>query len=96
MASRDDKLAENQDMSRSTNERLQDVAGRTAEDGIVIPFLCECADDECMGLEPFQHFRSLTQARSIRMAKLRFCPPPATRTPTIRPRSATAAMVFAV
>ena len=49
MATGDDKLAENQEMSRSANERLQDVAGRTAEDGVVIPFLCECADDACMG-----------------------------------------------
>ena len=49
MAARDEKLAENQDMSRSANERLQDVAGREAEDGIVIPFLCECADGGCMG-----------------------------------------------
>ena len=37
MASRDDKLAENQDMSRNANERLQDVAGRTAEDGSSSP-----------------------------------------------------------
>jgi hypothetical protein len=49
MAARDGKRAENQDMSRSANERLQDVAGRTAEDGIVIPFLCECAADDCFG-----------------------------------------------
>jgi hypothetical protein len=49
MAARDSRQVENQDMSRSANQRLQDVAGRTAEDGIVIPFLCECADDDCLG-----------------------------------------------
>lgn len=49
MAARDDKHAENQSMSRSANERLRDVAGRTAQDGNVIPFLCECAADDCMG-----------------------------------------------
>jgi hypothetical protein len=49
MAARDGRKAENQDMSRTANERLRDVAGRTAEDGIVIPFLCECAADECLG-----------------------------------------------
>lgn len=49
MKSRKAKLVENQDMSRSANGRLQDVAGRTVEDGMVIPFLCECADDGCMG-----------------------------------------------
>jgi hypothetical protein len=48
VAARDGRKAENQDMSRSANERLQDVAGRTAVDGIMIPFLCECAADECM------------------------------------------------
>jgi hypothetical protein len=49
MAPRDGKRAENQDMARSANERLQDVAGRTAADGVVIPFLCECAVDGCLG-----------------------------------------------
>ena len=49
MAAGDDKLAQNQDMARSANERLQDVAGRTVEDGKTIPFLCECADDACLG-----------------------------------------------
>jgi hypothetical protein len=36
-------------MARSANERLQDVAGRTAQQGEVIPFLCECADADCLG-----------------------------------------------
>ena len=49
MTARDERLVQNQDMSRSANERLQDVAGRTVTDGVVIPFLCECAADECMG-----------------------------------------------
>jgi hypothetical protein len=49
MAARDGKRAGNQDIARSANERLQDVAGRTATDGSVIPFLCECAADGCMG-----------------------------------------------
>lgn len=49
MAARDSKGAENQDIARSANGRLQDVAGRTATDGVVIPFLCECAADDCRG-----------------------------------------------
>jgi hypothetical protein len=49
MTTRDSNRAENQAISRSANERLQDVAGRTVKDGIVIPFLCECAADDCMG-----------------------------------------------
>lgn len=48
MKSRKAKLVENQNMSRSANGRLQDVAGRTVTDGVVIPFLCECADG-CLG-----------------------------------------------
>jgi len=44
-----DKLAQNQDMARRANERLQDIAGRTVEDGTGIPFLCECADAACLG-----------------------------------------------
>lgn len=49
MPTGEDKLAQNQDMTRSANERLQDVAGRIAEDGQVIAFLCECADEACLG-----------------------------------------------
>lgn len=49
MAAGDGKRLANQDMARSANERLQKVARRTAADGVVIPFLCECAADQCMG-----------------------------------------------
>lgn len=49
MAARNGNHAENQSMSRSANERLRDVVGRTAQDGNVIPFLCECAGDDCRG-----------------------------------------------
>lgn len=49
MAPKDDKLAQNQDMARAANERLQEVAGRRTEDGKIIPFLCECADAACLG-----------------------------------------------
>jgi hypothetical protein len=49
MTARDGRHAENQNMSRGANERLQDVAGRTADDGSIIAFLCECAADACLG-----------------------------------------------
>lgn len=49
MRAKDETLAENQHMSRSANDRLQDLAGRATEDGKIIPFLCECADGACMG-----------------------------------------------
>jgi hypothetical protein len=49
MAADADGQSQDRDGSRSANERLQDVAGRTAEDGTVVPLLCECAADDCMG-----------------------------------------------
>lgn len=49
MTARDDRLVQNQEMSRSANKRLQDVAARSDVDGRAIPFLCECADAECVG-----------------------------------------------
>lgn len=49
MATRDGKLAQNQRVFRGANRRLEDVAGRTVEEGAVVPFLCECADDACLG-----------------------------------------------
>lgn len=49
MAERNKRLTENQNLARYANRRLQDVAGRVAVDGKVIPFLCECADRDCRG-----------------------------------------------
>ena len=49
MAGRDGRQAENQSVIRDANRRLQDVAGRTVQDGKIIPFLCECAEETCMG-----------------------------------------------
>jgi hypothetical protein len=47
MSSRDDRLAENQRTFRTANERLIDLA--QPRDGQRVPFLCECADIECLG-----------------------------------------------
>lgn len=49
MASREERLAANQREFREANERLHDLAGRLASDDIVVAFLCECADLECLG-----------------------------------------------
>jgi hypothetical protein len=40
---------ENQRMFRDANERLQETLDGQVPFGTVIPFLCECADDECRG-----------------------------------------------
>jgi hypothetical protein len=48
--SRDDRSAENQVMFRHANELLNErviEAGTT--DHRHVPFLCECADEDCMG-----------------------------------------------
>jgi hypothetical protein len=43
-----ERLIASQAAFRAANERLAGVAGRGPADRIV-PFLCECADDECRG-----------------------------------------------
>lgn len=50
MASRDERLVENQRIFRAANERLEKLVSRIEiPDDSMIPFLCECADDGCLG-----------------------------------------------
>jgi hypothetical protein len=49
MLPREEQLAENQQMSRGANERLQQVLDGQVTGLVAIPFLCECADVECRG-----------------------------------------------
>jgi hypothetical protein len=49
MVTRLERLAENQQMAREANDRLRDVVEPMVADGRLIPFLCECADDGCLG-----------------------------------------------
>ncbi|SRR6266496_5940744 len=49
MGSRNDGLVQIQQISRSANERLQALAVAIVPAEQLIPFLCECADDVCMG-----------------------------------------------
>jgi hypothetical protein len=49
MASRDETLAENQRSFRRGNERLEEFAEAAQTDGHKLPFLCECADESCIG-----------------------------------------------
>ena len=49
MASRHERLVENQQSFRYANERLQELVGHAAVDGRLIPFLCECSENSCLG-----------------------------------------------
>jgi len=49
MMDRNARLQENQEVFRSANERLGDVVEAQLAPGDSMPFLCECADEECMG-----------------------------------------------
>jgi hypothetical protein len=49
MSSRDVSKGQNQRMSRAANERMQEAIDGQVPHGTVIPFLCECADSECLG-----------------------------------------------
>jgi hypothetical protein len=49
MSARQERLAENQHQFRYANERLQDAVDEANVDGQVVGFLCECADESCLG-----------------------------------------------
>ena len=44
-----DRLVQNQRTSRYANERLHFLAGDIVAEDRLVPFLCECADDLCLG-----------------------------------------------
>ena len=47
MATRDNRLVDNQRSFRSASDRLQDIV--IVEEQRLVPFLCECADVGCTG-----------------------------------------------
>ena len=49
MASSNDRQVVSQKTFRSANERMQALAVDIVPAEQLIPFLCECADDECLG-----------------------------------------------
>jgi hypothetical protein len=49
MSSRDLSNEQNQRTSRAANERMREVIDGHVPYGTLIPFLCECADRECLG-----------------------------------------------
>jgi hypothetical protein len=46
---RDERLAENQELFRKANERLEKHVEKHVGDTQRVPFLCECADAFCRG-----------------------------------------------
>jgi len=48
-STRDERREQNQIAFRHANERLLDVADDVVPEGHLVPFVCECADDECLG-----------------------------------------------
>jgi hypothetical protein len=49
MAAREERLVQNQREFRYANEKLELLSAEMTDDGQLIPFLCECADDHCLG-----------------------------------------------
>lgn len=46
---REDRLAENQKLFREANERLEGAVADDVSGDNRVPFICECADDRCLG-----------------------------------------------
>ena len=49
MPTRNERREENQRQFQRLNQRLHDVVERQVPDATPVPFLCECADERCMG-----------------------------------------------
>lgn len=49
MADRTERRAENQYRFNDANDRLRDIVHDQVSPSKTIPFLCECADDTCLG-----------------------------------------------
>jgi hypothetical protein len=49
MSRRDQHKEQNQQIFRAANERMQQVIDGQIPYGTVLPFLCECADHDCLG-----------------------------------------------
>jgi hypothetical protein len=49
MSVRQDRLVENQKLFRRANEYLEGAVEDSVSSEEGIPFLCECADDDCLG-----------------------------------------------
>jgi hypothetical protein len=48
MSSREERLADNERRFRRANERLDDAVAAQLDDEDLIPFVCECANPDCL------------------------------------------------
>jgi hypothetical protein len=46
---RENRLVENQKLFKLANERLEEAVQDAVPNEERVPFLCECADDDCLG-----------------------------------------------
>jgi hypothetical protein len=68
---RDERMEENQKLFRRANEKLDERVAGLELDSRRIPFLCECADLECLGrVDLFPSEYGEVRARSNRYAVL--------------------------
>jgi site-specific recombinase len=65
---RDARLVENEEVFRAANERLRSAVEARMPAADVVPFLCECADETCMGRLDL----TLDDYRSLRSHERRF------------------------
>jgi hypothetical protein len=49
VATRDSRREENQKRFRKGNETLHDAVENVVPEDLLVRFLCECADDDCLG-----------------------------------------------
>jgi hypothetical protein len=49
MTAREQRNNQTQHMFRAANERMHETIDGQVPNGTLIPFLCECADTECLG-----------------------------------------------
>ena len=65
---REARRRENEEVFRSANERLRQVVEQRIDPFARVPFLCECADETCMGRVDL----TLDQYRELRSHERRF------------------------
>ena len=68
MDQREKRLAQNESLFRSVNERIEEIAAPTGDDGHLFEFLCECSNADCNLLLPL----TIPEYESVRENPTRF------------------------
>ena len=79
MDAREKRLAQNEAVFRSVNERIEDIATSSQPDGHVFEFLCECSNLDCNLLLPL----TITEYEAIRKISTLFVVAPGHELPEI-------------